>query len=164
MILLIYRALNALLLTLIKYIACMGRRVYQPLKHFLLDSVSAFVSGVMSALWQAWPRHWRDAGVKRQLSANLCSCSTAACTLWGYEIVTTIILQSSSNWGEPERAPHRWYNCVISYIIIIIYYILYDRHPRAVPGRTSVRIYTHVVTQDMYCANSCHPWYHQSGS
>ena len=24
------------------------------------------------------------------------------------------------NWGEPERAPHRWYSCEISYIIIII--------------------------------------------
>ena len=45
------------------------------------------------------------------------------------------LLFQSTNWGEPERAPHRRYICARFYI----YYILwYDRHPRAAFGRISV--------------------------
>ena len=37
---------------------------------------------------------------------------------------------TSCNWGEPERAPHRWYKWEISYT----YVLWYDRHPRATVG------------------------------
>ena len=34
------------------------------------------------------------------------------------------------NWGEPERAPHRRYNCAISYIMVVVYGTTVTRAPR----------------------------------
>ena len=62
-------------------------------------------------------------------------------SLYKLKASVTIILKLNY-WGEPERAPHKWYSCAQMIHYYIIYYILlwYVGHAKLYPQHGSMNI------------------------